>query len=48
MVKWLAQGHKCHELDSNPHLDEQPELESDALIHSATSKCDLLSLNQEG
>ena len=37
MAKCLAQRHKCHDQDSNPHPDEPPELESDALIRSATT-----------
>ena len=36
IVKYLAQGHKCHDRDSNPHSSEfAPELEFDALNHSA-------------
>ena len=36
IVKYLAQGHKCHDRDSNPHFGESaPELEFDALNHSA-------------
>ena len=36
IVKYLAQGHKCHDRDSNPHSGEDaPELEFDALNHSA-------------
>ena len=36
IVKYLAQGHKCHDRDSNPHSgDWAPELEFNALKHSA-------------
>ena len=35
IVKHLAQGHKCHDRDSNPHSgDLASELEFDALNHS--------------
>ena len=37
MVKCLAQGHKCHGRDSNPHLLLTPELESGMLDRSATT-----------
>ena len=36
IVKYLAQGHKCNDQDSNPHSGiSPPELEFDALNHSA-------------
>ena len=38
MVKCLAQQHKFHDQDSNPHPDAFPtELESDALSRLATA-----------
>ena len=44
IVKYLAQGHKCHDHDSNPHSgDLAPELEFDALNHLAMT---LYSLNE--
>ena len=36
MVKCLAQGHKCHDRDSNPH-SAATELESGKLDRSATT-----------
>ena len=37
MIKCLAQGHKCHGRDSNPHSVLTPELESGKLDRSATT-----------
>ena len=38
IVKYLAQGHKCHDRDSNPPSGElAPELKFDALNHSAVT-----------
>ena len=40
IVKYLAQGHKYHDQDSNPHsVDLAPELEFDGLNHSAVTPC---------
>ncbi len=37
MVKYLAQGHKCHDWESNLHSDDSTtELESDAVDRLAT------------
>ena len=40
MVKCLAQGHKCHGWDSNPH-SAATELESGKLDRSATTPLEL-------
>ena len=39
MIKCLAQGHKCHGRDSNPHYaaNTRPEPESGKLDRSATT-----------
>ena len=37
VVKFLAQGHKFHDRESNSHSRETPELVFVALVHSATT-----------
>ena len=47
IVKYLAQGHKCHDRDSNPHFGESaPELEFDALNHSAMTLYSLVEATE--